>query len=224
MPFRPVFDQVLTIWAAVAGVVFALVCAILLVAIARNRAKRRDTLPIKRSENTPLEAGYVVVLGGIVAALVTGSLLANAKLNNGVGLSEAEAKAAAGPAETVAEIDVTGFRWCWEFDYEAAPVTVTGECRGGDFPTIVVPAGQPVEFNLSSDDVLHSFWLPDFAVKRDAFPHHVNTLRMVFPEEGKWRGRCSEFCGTYHVTMDFYVRAVSPAEYEQFLQTGELTV
>lgn len=205
MPFRNVFDQVLTVWGAIAGGVFVLVVGVLLGAILLNRAKRRDKLPFSASENNPLELGYVVMLAGIVGALVSGSFLANSYLHDGVGLAQA-------PATTPAtRINVTGFRWCWDFAYQQAPVHVTGQCTTGDFPTVVVPTGQPVEFNITSSDVTHAFWLPDFAVKRDAWPDHVNTLRMEFPQQGQWRGRCSEFCGTHHVTMDFYVRAVSPA-------------
>lgn len=218
MPFRDVFDQVLTVWSVIAGIVFALVTGILLVAIVRNRANRRETLPFHASKNTPLELGYAMVLAGIAAFLVVGSFLANSRLNNGEGLSEAEVTTPA------ARINVTAFRWCWGFAYEGTPVNVTGECRTGDFPTVVVPAGQPVEFAITSRDVIHALWLPDFAAKRDAFPDHVNTLRMVFPQEGRWRGLCSEFCGTYHVTMEFYVKVVSPAEYQQFLASGGATV
>lgn len=218
MPFRPVFDQLFGVWTMIAGIVFALVSGTLLVAILLNRARRRESLPFRASKNTPLELGYALVLAGIATFLVIGSFQANSRLNNGVGLAE---EAMSGPAT---RIDVTAYRWCWEFDYQAAPISVTGECTAGDFPTVVVPAGRPVEFTLTSRDVVHAFWLPDFAAKRDAYPDHVNTLRMMFPEEGQWRGRCSEFCGTHHVTMDFYIRAVSPAEYEQFVQSGGATV
>ncbi|PZS39507.1 MAG: cytochrome c oxidase subunit II [Pseudonocardiales bacterium] len=213
MPFRDVFDQVLGIWSVIAAVVFGLVIAILLVAIVRNRIKRRPTLPFVASKNTPLELGYVVVLGVIAAGLIVGSFLANSRLHDGVGL----AATATPPA---ARINVTAFRWCWDFAYQAAPVHVTGECAPGDVPTVVVAAGQPVEFDITSRDVVHAFWLPDFAVKRYAYPDHVNTLRMVFPRQGRWRGRCAEYCGTHHVTMDFYVKVVSPAQYQQFLHSG----
>lgn len=213
MPFRPVFDQVFGIWTVIAGVVFALVTGILLVAIVLNRAKRREKLPFGASKNTPVELGYVVVLGLVVAGLVTGSFLTIAQLDSGRGIT-AEA------ATPATRIDVTAFQWCWKFSYEEAPVTVTGECTEREFPTLVVPAGQVVEFDITSRDVVHAFWLPGFAAKRDAFPDHVNTLRMVFPEEGTWRGRCSEFCGTHHVTMDFHLRVVSPAEYQRFLDSG----
>lgn len=213
MPFSKVFDQVLTVWASLAAAVFVLVTGILAWASVRNRQGRREALLFRRSENKPLELGYVVLLAAITGILVAGSFVTNSWLDDGRGL-------AGSPSAQPARIDVTAFRWCWEFRYEATPVTVTGECRKGNFPTLVVPAGKPVEFSITSRDVVHAFWLPRFAAKRDAYPGHVNTLRMVFPREGRWRGRCSEFCGTYHWTMDFYVRAVPPAEYQQFLESG----
>lgn len=218
MPFRNVFDQALTWWAAIAAGVFFLVCVILLGAIAINRATRREKLPFSASKNTPLELGYVVALALIVGGLVFGSFWWNSRLHNGVGLARAEATSPA------ARINVTGYRWCWQFAYQSAPVTVTGQCTTGDFPTVVVPAGQPVEFDLTSGDVVHAFWLPDFAIKRDAYPDHVNTLRVMFPQQGRWRGRCSEYCGTHHMTMDFYVQVVSPEQYQQFLHSGGTTL
>jgi heme/copper-type cytochrome/quinol oxidase subunit 2 len=69
MPFRPVFDQVFGIWTVIAGVVFALVTGILLVAIVLNRAKRRQKQLFRASKNTKLELGYAVLLGLVVAGL-----------------------------------------------------------------------------------------------------------------------------------------------------------
>lgn len=232
MPFANVFSQLFTTWSVIAGVVFALVTGILLVSVVLNAAKRREKPLFRASANTPVEVTYIVVLTGVAAALVVGSTMANARLHDGEG-SEQVAGAApqhegdgAGQAErasSVARIDVEAYRWCWDFAYRDAPVRVTGECTSGELPTVVVPAGQPVEFNMTSRDVVHAFWLPDFAAKRDVNPDHVNTLRMTFPEEGQWRGRCSEFCGTHHVTMDFHVRAVSPEEYQEYLQSDGAT-
>ncbi len=224
MPFRDVFDQVFRVWSVIAAVVFGLVCIILVLAIVRNRAKWRQKLPFRAHKNTPLELGYVVLLAGIAGALVYGSFRANAVLHDGVGLGSGVSLTKAATTSPATRIDVTAFRWCWDFRYRAAPaVDVTGQCTTGSYPTVVVPAGQPVEFDITSRDVIHGFWLPDFMTKRLAYPNHVNTLRMVFPREGQWRGRCYEYCGTHHVTMDFYVRAVSPAKYQQFLQSGGAT-
>lgn len=214
MKFREVFDQVMAIWASTAGAVFLLVTGVMLVAVVRNRAHRRHGLAFHADKNKKLELGYVAVLAAIVGALVTGSFVANGRLDGGEG---PVTTAAAAPG---ARIDVTAYRWCWDIAYRGTRVGVTGECRAGRYPTLVVPAGQPVEFDLRSKDVIHAFWLPDFAVKRDIFPDHVNRLRMTFPHEGRWRGRCSEYCGTHHWTMDFYVQAVSPEKYGQYLAGG----
>lgn len=214
MPFVHVFHNVFVVWLLVAVVVFALVTGVLLVAVVRNRAGKRERRLFGANANMPLELGFVVVLAGIVAALVTGSFQANDRDGGGVGLTRAD-----DPRPPV-HIDVSAYRWCWNFTYRQAPISITGQCEQKRFPTVVVPAGQPVDFALSSRDVVHSFWLPDFNVKRDANPGSVNNLRMSFPHEGTWKGRCSEYCGTHHVTMDFFVKVVSPSEYQQYLDSG----
>lgn len=212
MPFTAVFNQIFTIWTAIAGGVFVVVTGLLMFALVRNRARVRAHLPFARNENNPLEYAYAVLLGAVVAALVTGSFLAMSRINEGTGLPQA---ATAGP--DAVHIDVTAFRWCWDFGYAGTPKHVTGDCAPGTYPTVVVPAGRPVEFAITSRDVIHAFWLPDFDAKIDAFPDHVNSLRMTFPAEGRWLGRCSEYCGVHHATMDFYIKVVSPAQYQQFL-------
>jgi cytochrome c oxidase subunit 2 len=212
--FREVFERIFTLQLAIAVGVFVLITGVVLVAIVRNRARRRTALPFATTENNALEVGVAVLLGGAAAFLVWLSVQGNEQLTGGAG---APADLAAPPA---ARIDVTGYRWCWDFAYTDTPIRVTGTCDNpGNRPVIVVPAGQPVAFSITSQDVVHSFWVPEFGVKRDAYPDHVNMLTMSFPE-GRWLGRCSEFCGTHHVDMDFYVRAVSPGEYQQWLQSG----
>lgn len=214
MRFREVFERVFTLQLAIAVGVFVLITAVVLVAIVRNRARRRTELPFAATENNVLEFGVAVLLGGAAAFLIWLSVQGDEQLTGGAG---APADLAATPA---ARIDVTGYRWCWDFVYSGTPVRVTGTCDNPDNrPVIVVPAGQPVAFTITSQDVVHSFWVPEFGIKRDAYPDHVNTLTISFPE-GRWLGRCSEFCGTHHVDMTFYVRAVSADEYQQWLQGG----
>jgi cytochrome c oxidase subunit 2 len=129
-----------------------------------------------------------------------------------VGLASANART---------HITVTAFQWCWRFDYREAPVRVTGTCADrAAAPTLVVPAGQPVELSLTSSDVVHALWIPDLAIKKDAMPNHVNTLTVTFDRPGQWLGRCSEYCGTHHMTMDFYVKAVPADQYQQWLTHG----
>ena len=214
MPFRHVFDSLMTIWTAVAAGVFVIVTGLILFAIVRNRERRRQHLPFAADSHPAVEIAYAVVLGAVAAALATGSFMGISQLHEGVGLA---VNTTSTPATRV---DVTAFRWCWDFSYPGTTVERSGDCTAGVYPTVVVPAGQPVEFAITSRDVVHAFWLPDFDAKMDAYPDHENTLRMIFPTPGRFRGRCSEFCGVHHANMDFWVQVVSPAQYQQFLASG----
>jgi len=220
--YRAVFDHVFGIQLWIAGGVFVLVTALLVGAIVLNRARRRDKLPFAAAEHNAVEIGFAVVLGGAAAFLVWLSL------SNNHALDYTDTQAGSGPQAVAAgaapvQVAVTAFQWCWSASYPGSSTSVTGSCATpGDRPVIVVPQGRPVEFSLTSRDVVHAFWIPQLAVKRDAYPDHVNSLVMTFPDAGQWLGRCSEYCGTHHTTMDFYVRAVPDDQYQSFLQTGAL--
>ena len=93
-----------------------------------------------------------------------------------------------------------------------------------EVPVLVLPTNTPIEFNLASSDVIHSFWVPEFLFKRDAIPHpEANRQERRFQiegieEEGAFVGRCAEMCGTYHAMMNFEIRAVSPEKFTEYLQ------
>ena len=204
MIFKQVFQHVLSVEAAIAGVVFVLVLAGLVIAVVRRRAGAGRE-PSSRSKRNGLEWAYVVLLAAVAGFLVYFTATANAKEHQ-----------AAGP--NAAHVAVSAYRWCWRFSYPGQSVSVNGECTSGRYPTMVVPTGRPIRITLTSQDVIHSFWVPGLAVKIDTYPDHTNTLTLDFARPGRWLGRCAEFCGTYHTTMDFYLRAVSPNQYRQWLQ------
>ncbi len=83
-------------------------------------------------------------------------------------------------------------------------------------PTLTLPAGEPVKIELTSRDVVHSFWVPALKFKMDIFPQHVNTFTFTRPD-GRWRARCAEFCGLYHYGMEFYIKAVPRARFGRWL-------
>jgi cytochrome c oxidase subunit 2 len=116
---------------------------------------------------------------------------------------------------------VTGFQWCWRFHYVQSGITITATCQNGNNPTLVVPAGRPIRFTATSDDVIHSFWVPQFRFKMDAFPHHVNSFVMTVPHPGLWLGHCAEFCGEDHAFMTFHLRAVSQSVFAQWQQAHQ---
>jgi cytochrome c oxidase subunit 2 len=213
VPFHDAFAQLFAQNTTIASVVFCLVVVALGGAIAASWWRRKRGRPAsRRAEANRLEAGYVVVLAGIVAFLVVTGFMANAR-------------DFPDPPKPAATVQVTGYQWCWQFSYGGSQRpgprrTVNGQCRDGSPPVLVVPAGQPVTFKLTSADVLHSFWLPDQRFKINVYPGQVNTFTITFPKTGQWLGRCAQLCGLYHYEMDFYVRVVPSAAFAAFLRTG----
>ena len=92
-----------------------------------------------------------------------------------------------------------------------------------EVPVLVLPSDTAVEFQLASGDVAHSFWVPEFLFKRDAFAHPENNqqqraFQVESIEEGAYVGRCAEMCGTYHAMMNFELRVVSPEAFTDYLE------
>lgn len=208
MIYRETFQDIMWLEVPIAGGVFVVVLGLLAFSVVRRRAGAVAAASA-RSTLTPVEVGYVLVLTAFAIFLVVVTARANSQ----------QAQAQAEPPATV--IDVNAYQWCWQFQHTRAPVSVTGTCRTPqDRPTLVVPTGQPVQLRLTSRDVIHAFWVPDLAVKKDVMPDHVNTITLTLDHEGRWLGRCSEFCGQYHAMMEFYVQAVSPQQYQTYLASS----
>ena len=93
-----------------------------------------------------------------------------------------------------------------------------------EIPVLVLPTETPVEFRLASGDVSHSFWVPEFLFKRDAYVHpEINQQQRSFQIEqiekpGAYVGRCAEMCGTYHAMMNFEIRAVTPDQFREYMR------
>jgi cytochrome c oxidase subunit 2 len=191
---------------AVAGLaVGAIVSALILWSLIRYR-RRGDGRSAQFRDNLPLEITYTVIPIVIVTALF---VLTFRVENRVVGLPDPGA-----PEAPVATIEVTAFDWSWRFDYGNG-VVVSG--TPDDPPEMVVPAGQPVRIVLTSEDVVHSFYIPDFLFKRDATPGLVQRFDLLVDREGRYSGQCAEFCGLDHARMTFTLRAVSPAEFTAWL-------
>jgi cytochrome c oxidase subunit II len=107
-------------------------------------------------------------------------------------------------------IGVTGRQFSWEFAYGNSGVKTTNDLR--------IPVGQPLIFDVTSMDVIHSFWVPDLYGKIDANPGRVNRITFKALQEGTFRGVCAELCGAGHGGMLFRVTTVSQGEFQQWLQ------
>ncbi|MGH2664147.1 MAG: hypothetical protein ACRDH8_15380 [Actinomycetota bacterium] len=109
-------------------------------------------------------------------------------------------------------IRVTAFRWSWRFDYQGEGVCVFG--TPDDPPEMVVPVGWTVRIVLTSTDVIHCFFVRDFAFKRDAIPGRVTRFDLTWSGRDSTRAKCAEICGLAHYQQRFTVRAVSPSYFE----------
>ena len=112
-------------------------------------------------------------------------------------------------------MDVTGLQWGWRFQYPESDVTVVGDAHHP--PTLVLPAGRTIGFDLVSVDVIHSFYVPAFLDKRDVVPGEENRVDVTTTRPGRFSGLCAEFCGLDHARMGFTVDVVPPSEFEAWL-------
>jgi cytochrome c oxidase subunit 2 len=131
------------------------------------------------------------------------------------------------PADPDHTINVVGHQWSWSFNYVDGDVYEAG--TPARRPTLYLPKDQTVLFELTSTDVVHSFWVPNFLFKMDVIPGRQNEFAITPTREGTFAGKCAELCGFDHSRMLFTVKVVSPQEYEAHLaelrargQTGQL--
>ena len=113
-------------------------------------------------------------------------------------------------------VDVTGFQWQWTFDYQdQGTVSFTGAGKNG--PEMVLPVNETVHIRLHAQDVIHSFYVPQFFYKKDVDPRSHQRVRGQHHEAGTYGGQCAEFCGLSHADMYFTVRAVTAAEFDAWV-------
>lgn len=168
--------------------VFLFVVAFLVIGLFREPSSRA-----RLSENAWL------VGGGIAFPLVILVLL----------LSFATGVLAVGGGDHAVEIEVTGYQYWWEVRYPDDDVTTANEFH--------IPTGVPVRLTLHSEDVIHSFWVPELVGKVDMVPGQTNHMTIEADRPGVYRGQCAEFCGVQHANMAIYVIAEEPDDYERWL-------
>jgi len=117
------------------------------------------------------------------------------------------------PSKHPLTIELTGHQWWWE-------VTYADTSPHGRFTTaneIHVPVGEPVLFVLQAQDVIHSFWVPNLAGKKDLIPGYTQSMWFQADTAGLYRGQCAEFCGLQHAKMALHVVAESKADYQRWV-------
>jgi cytochrome c oxidase subunit 2 len=204
-------EQMLDLW--IASVIAALVVGVgvwglIFWCVVRYR-KRGDELPAQTRYNLPIEIIYTILPFLIIAVLFYYTAI----------VESAVTKESKNPDVTV---QVVAFKWNWQFVYPDAktadqrPVSTVGTSE--QIPILVIPKDQNVRFTETSNDVIHSFWVPEILFKRDVFPGGIpNSFEIRPTKTGAFVGRCAELCGTYHSNMNFEMRVVSQDDYARYL-------
>ncbi len=174
---------------------FALIVAPMAYSLVVFRRKKGDTTDAEHIEgNTNLEITWTVVplfMVMVFAYLGAGNLAEIRRVD---------------PAAMV--VRVTGFQWAWRFEYPTYGVTSD---------ELHVPEGQQVLLQMTSNDVLHSFWVPEFRVKQDLVPGRITELRFTPTVIGNYAVRCAEICGTAHAYMESPVIVSSQADFDAWM-------
>ena len=176
------------------ALIFALVAGLLIAAFTR------------RGRGAGSERVWIVGLGLVFPGSVLAALLA-------YGLVVGE-RLMPRDGGAVVSVLAEARRWEWSFSYEDAPGLVTEN-------VLHIPAGRRIDVAITSEDVIHSFWVPRLAGKLDAIPGHVNVLRIEADRPGRYLGQSAEFSGEGYLGHKFVVVAHEPADWERFL-AGEI--
>jgi cytochrome c oxidase subunit 2 len=112
-------------------------------------------------------------------------------------------------------VNVVGYRWNWGFNYLDAGAYAVGT---PDAPAqLVLPVNEKIRFELTSPDVIHSFWVPAFLFKMDVIPGKTNVFELTPDKIGTYDGKCAELCGVDHARMLFTVKVVERAEFDAYV-------
>jgi cytochrome c oxidase subunit 2 len=186
---------------AVAGLIWVLV----ITSVIRFR-RRNDEIPNQRQYNIPFEIGYTIAPLIVVGVLFGLTVYAQDGFTSLSG-------------EPDLEVEVEGFQWQWRFTYRDEGVAINGSEQAP--APMVLPVGRTIRFHLVSNDVNHSFWVPEFLEKRDLIPGVDNQIDVTITQPGEWTGRCAEYCGLDHWKMTFDVIAVPADQYDAWLTDAQ---
>jgi cytochrome c oxidase subunit 2 len=204
-PFGPQAAHVRTLWEltlVICMLVFAGILAALVLALWRAPRGNAQSPPDLSSLALP-EPGKRRC---VIAAVAASTLLLLVLIAASVFTDRALAKLS---TEGALRLEVTAHQWWWEVRYvepQVADSFITAN-------EIHVPTGRPVIVTLKADDVIHSFWVPSLAGKKDLIPGRTSTMQFRADRDGVYRGQCAEFCGFQHALMAFFVVADPPERY-----------
>ena len=203
-------DESLSLWqgAWIAAGVVGVITFILIAwpAIFHRLKKDSPEFPKQTQYNLPVEILYTVIPFIIVAVL-----FAYTAKKESIIFTKST-----GPAH---EISVEGIQWSWQFAYPEAGSSAIVTGTPAQPPTLYMPQGEKVRFTITSNDVVHGFWIPAFMIQMQNLPGVTNKLEFTANKLGTYPGRCNILCGRNHSQMIFSVKVVTPSQYKTYLET-----
>jgi cytochrome c oxidase subunit 2 len=204
-------------------VVFVVVEATLIWSLVRHRARRGAPEAVQVRGNTPLELGWTLAAALILVVIASVTFIYLSGIKNpapsgpsGIQASNSQFAAIDQPSAPrsggrTLDIKVNGQQYVWRYIYP-------GKQPVFSYYEMVVPTNTTVTLDITSSDVIHSWWIPRLGPKADAVPGYTNHSWFKIKKAGVYHGQCAELCGEGHADMLGQVRAVSPSEYEAFVR------
>src|SRR6056297_2341875 len=210
-PAGPAAAAIAQLWwilLTVLGLYALAVFALTLMAIFRRGSKPLNASTHHASSQAARFPGRRLILGGgvILPAMILVPLL----------LYSLSTTTQLRMQESGLTIRVVGHRWWWEVEYPEQGIVTANQ--------LTIPVGQPVRLELTSADVIHSFWVPQLHGKMDLIPGKTNEFWIQALRPGIYRGQCAEYCGQQHAHMGLEVHALPPADFVQWLSDHQQPV
>jgi cytochrome c oxidase subunit 2 len=181
------------------ALVFALVVGVLVVTLIRDRGRPGDPDPPQVHGNRRLEVAWTVLPALTLVVMFVLAVRTMQTVN-------------AEPAAPL-RVQLIGHQWWWEFRYPDLGVVTANELH--------VPAGRSVRLDMTSVDVIHSFWVPQVGWKKDVIPGRTNTMFFQVDESGTYDGACTEYCGTQHAWMRIRLVAQAPDAFDAWTKAQQ---
>jgi cytochrome c oxidase subunit 2 len=201
------FNSLFTLFIVVTLLFYAAVLAFLAWSWFRRRGRAKDGLAGEEGVSRPkaLRTALLAWIGAVVLGITTltvGSYVTDSGMAHTV------------PAgQPVLSVEITGNQWWWDVQYHfedpSRNIRTANELH--------LPMGVPAQITLKSNDVIHSFWVPNLAGKQDAIPGANRDIVLVPTRIGQYRGQCAEYCGMQHAHMAFDVTVESKADFARWL-------
>jgi cytochrome c oxidase subunit 2 len=191
-------DQIFRTTLLWATVVFVLVEGALLLAIWKFRNRPGAPEPVQTHGNTTLEIVWTIIPAFILAMIAVPTV-------------RTIFKTAIKPGPDALQVEVIGHQWWWEFRYPQYGITTASE--------LIIPAWRTVSLDMTTADVIHSFWVPQFAGKRDVFPNRFNNLWFKAEVTGNFPGQCVEFCGMQHGRMGYRIISLDSTAFDSWARS-----